>query len=189
MTFVGTGDGEWRAEDGGRLVGTARPRTDLFVDPVTGAPTLNAPRLLTPAPRGEFRLSARVELKFESTYDAGCLLVWAGEATWGKLCFEYSPRGQGMAVSVVTRGVSDDANGFTVDGSTLWLRLSRKAGAYAFHASTDGLRWEFVRHFSLGDGPAEIGFEAQSPLGDGLTATFTELAFAPTAPADLRDGQ
>jgi regulation of enolase protein 1 (concanavalin A-like superfamily) len=176
----------WRFE-GGRLTGVAGPRTDLFINPATGAPTLDAPRLLAPARDGEFQLVARVTVGFAGTFDAGSLLLWGGDTTWGKLAFEYSPQGRGMAVSVITQGLSDDANGFVVDGDALWLRVSRVAGAYAFHAALDGTTWQFVRHFWL-PGQLEFGFEVQSPTGEGVTATFSEIRLLDHAPADLRDG-
>ena len=170
------------------LTGKAGPRTDLFVDPDSGKPTLNAARLLAAAPTGDFQLAARVEVGFESTYDAGVLLLWAGGDTWAKLCFEYSPQGQPMVVSVVTRGRSDDANGFIVDGSGVWLRISAMRGAYAFHASTDGRWWHLIRHFTLGDVSAEVGFEVQSPLGQGCGATFAGIMYRTHTLSDLRDG-
>jgi regulation of enolase protein 1 (concanavalin A-like superfamily) len=181
-------------DDGGSVTVEAGARTDMFVDPGGGDPVVTAPRLLGPAPAGDFRFSARVRVGFTETYDAGVLLLWAGERHWAKLCFERSPQGRPMAVSVVTRGVSDDANGFTVDGDTLWLRISRLGGAWAFHASTDGERWEFVRYFSLdsptvgNDAPVQIGLEAQSPVGAGCSVTFSHLTWIPERLADLRDG-
>jgi regulation of enolase protein 1 (concanavalin A-like superfamily) len=188
LTFASADDQAWHRDERGRLIGTAPPRTDLFVSPWDGQPTLTAPRLLATPPDGPFRLRARVDIDFHATYDAGCLLLWGDDATWAKLCFEYSPQGSGMAVSVVTRGLSDDANGFTVSGPTLWLRVSRRGSAYAFHASSDGAWWHFVRQFGLGDTTVRLGFEVQSPLGDGVTATFTELSFAQEPPGELRDG-
>jgi regulation of enolase protein 1 (concanavalin A-like superfamily) len=181
-------DGAWRLSDPSTLIGTAGPRTDLFCDPQSGTATSNAPRLLTAAPPGDFQLSARVEVDFGSTYDAGVLLLWAGADTWAKLCFELSPQGQPMIVSVVTIGRSDDANGFTVDGPAVWLRISGLRGAYAFHASTDGEWWHLVRHFRLGIS-AEVGFEVQSPLGEGCRATYTEVAHRAYSLNDLRDGR
>ena len=160
----------------------------MFVDPDSGKPTLNAARLLAAAPTGDFQLAARVEVGFESTYDAGVLLLWAGEGTWAKLCFEYSPQRQPMVVSVVKRGRSDDANGFIVDGSGVWLRISGMRGAYAFHASTDGRWWHLVRHFTLGDVSAEVGFQVQSPLGQGCGATFADIIYRTHTLSDLRDG-
>ena len=86
---------------------------------------LNAATLLGVPPDGDFQFSARVTVGFASTYDAGVLLLWVDDRHWGKLCFEFSPAGEPMVVSVVTRGVSDDANAFVVDGRTVWLRVSR----------------------------------------------------------------
>lgn len=176
----------------------AQAKTDLFVDPAGGEPTLNAPRLLGAPPAGDFALSARVAVRFADAFDAGVLLVWVSDGVWAKLCFERSPQGPPMAVSVVTRGVSDDANGFTVDGSVLWLRVARLGPAWAFHASTDGSHWHFVRHFVLpsdghGDGPggsaaALVGFEAQSPSGTGCAVTFGEITFTEGRLPDLRSG-
>lgn len=61
---------------------------------------------------------------------------------------------------------------------------------YAFHASTDGTTWQLIRVFTMGDRVSEhrIGFEAQSPTGDGCTVNFTDIRFAPRRLADLRDG-
>jgi len=176
----------WETTGGASLVVAAGPRTDLFIDPGGRAPTLNAPRLLADA-GGDFTLRARVGVEFAADFDAGVLLLWVDDRTWAKLCFEYSPQGEPMVVSVVTRGVSDDANSFVVDGTEVWMRVSRRDGAYAFHASTDGVTWQFVRHFAL-PGDAQVGFVVQSPTGDGCTATFADVRFAAERLADLRDG-
>ena len=111
---------------------------------------------------GDLQLSARVSVGFASTFDAGVLLLYAGEPAWAKLCFELSPDGRPMVVSVVTRDLSDDANAFAVEAEEIWLRISRIGAASAFHASQDGRRWELIRHFALG-ADAELGFLAQSP--------------------------
>jgi uncharacterized protein len=170
---------------------TAEPRTDLFVDPGGSAPTRNAIREMCTPPDGPFQLSARLRVDFAGTFDAGALLVWVDESTWGKLCFERSPQGDTMAVSVVTRGLSDDANSFTVPtGDPLWLRVSRLGPNWAFHASVDGAHWQFVRHFALGEGaaPVQVGFLAQSPMGEGCGVAFDHITFTPERLADLRSG-
>jgi uncharacterized protein len=186
--------GEWTVDDTGVSV-TALPRSDIFVDPTGGAvpnaeTLMNATALRGVPPTGDFRLSSRVTVEFGSTFDAGALLVWVDETHWAKLCFEYSPAGDPMVVSVVCRGVSDDANSFTVDGRSVWLRVSRVDQAVAFHASVDGRRWEMVRYFAL-DGAtdsASVGFEAQSPTGNGCAVRSDEIDFAVGAPNGLRDG-
>jgi uncharacterized protein len=180
--------GVWRRE--GALVAEAPGHTDFYVDPAGGEPSVNAPTLLGLPPAGDFQFSARVAVDFKSQYDAGVLLVWGDAQTWGKFCFEFSPASEPMVVSVVTRGVSDDANAYVVGQRSLWMRVSRVGGVYAFHASADGQAWTLVRVFSLGDDVAghRVGFEAQSPTGDGCTVTFDDVRFAQQRLADLRDG-
>ncbi|MCO6009218.1 DUF1349 domain-containing protein [Actinoallomurus purpureus] len=173
-------------EDGFEI--SAGPGTDLFIDPGRTAVTLNAPHLLACA-EGDFLLSARVQVDFRSTFDAGALLVWLGDRAWAKLAFELSPQREPMVVSVVTRGTSDDCNAFVVDGGRVWLRVARIGTAYAFHASTDGVYWRLIRHFALyASETASYGFAAQSPTGDGCTATFDAIAYEPRRLLDLRDG-
>jgi regulation of enolase protein 1 (concanavalin A-like superfamily) len=161
----------------------------MFIDPLgTGVPVLTAPRMLATI-EGELQLSARVQANLTATFDAGVLLVWVDETNWAKLCFELSPQGKPMIVSVVTRGRSDDANAFEVNGSEVWLRVSRMGDAFAFHASTDGKFWRMVRHFMLFPvSRVAYGFEAQSPTGTGCTVTFREINFKPERLGDLRDG-
>jgi uncharacterized protein len=173
----------------GVLTLTAAAGTDLFADPAGAARLPDAGRFMGLPPAGDFTLAAQVSVDFRSMYDAGVLLLHAGERTWAKLCLEYSPQLRPTAVTVVTRGTSDDCNSFEVDGSTLWLRITRSGAAWAFHASTDGAWWRLVRYFALpGDGPVRVGFLAQSPTGEGCTATFGNIAFRPGAPENLRDG-
>ncbi len=182
-------DDVW-AVDATSVSATATPGSDVFVDPASGTATLNAVTLLGEPPAGDFGLAARVQVGFRSTFDAGVLLLRLDERNWAKLCFERSPDGEPMVVSVVCRGVADDANAFVVDGDTVRLRVSRIGRAFAFHASTDGARWSFVRHFALeGDAAAvRVGFEAQSPTGDGCAVRFDDIAFSTERLGDLRDG-
>jgi uncharacterized protein len=173
----------------GGLELTGAAGTDLFIDPAGAGQPPDAGRLTGIPPPGDFTLSARVSVGFGSTYDAGVLLVHAGERRWAKLCFELSPQLKPTAVTVVTKQTSDDCNSFEVTGDTLWLRISRTGRAWAFHASTDGQWWRLVRYFDLGaEEPASVGFLAQSPTGPGCTASFSGIAFRPGAPSDLRDG-
>jgi len=165
---------------------TAGPRTDFFVDPRTGEVKANGEASLEPVD-GDFVLSARVEVEFAATFDAGALLVWGDERRWAKLAFELSPQVERMVVSVVTRGRSDDCNSTVVDGESVWLRVARIGEAYAFHASTDGRWWNLVRYFHL-EGATEAGFEAQSPTGEGCTATFTDVRLEQRTLLDIRDG-
>jgi uncharacterized protein len=175
----------------GALILSAAAGTDLFVDPggaVDGGSLPDAGRFAGLPPEGDFSLAARVSVGFASMYDAGVLLLHAAERQWAKLCFEYSPQLLPTAVTVVTRGTSDDCNSFEVDGATLWLRITRSGAAWAFHASSDGSWWRLLRYFALDADPVRVGFLAQSPAGQGCTATFDHISFRPGAPQNLRDG-
>jgi regulation of enolase protein 1 (concanavalin A-like superfamily) len=176
-----------RVEHGGIEI-TAGAATDWFIDPAGSVPILNAPALVG-QPNGDFVLSARVTVDFAASFDAGALVLFGDEHVWAKLCFECSPDLEPMVVSVVTRDVSDDCNSFAIDADHVWLRVSRIGPAFAFHASTDGALWKLIRHFAL---PVTekllVGFEAQSPLGAGCTASFTEVRYEAQTLSDLRSG-
>ena len=188
--------GVWRRDEHSTaLVATAPAHTDLYVNPggedsADAESLLNAATLLGTPPPGDFQLSARVSVDFQAQFDAGVLLLWIDERHWAKFCFEFSPAAQPMVVSVVTREISDDANAFVVPERSVWLRVSRVDRVYAFHASTDATTWQLVRVFSLGREVADhrLGFEVQSPTGDGCTVTFDDIRFTGQRLADLRDG-
>jgi regulation of enolase protein 1 (concanavalin A-like superfamily) len=179
---------DWTVGLDGTLHIVAGPRTDLFLDPAGGPAQLGAARLMA-AVQGDFQLSAHVKADLQATFDAGALVLHAADDTWVKLALERSPQGEAMIVSVVTRGLSDDANGRVVIGDGVWLRISRIGAACALHASDDGVRWELVRHFAFTapDG-LSAGFLAQSPTGEGCAATFDGLDFVAEPLAELRDG-
>jgi regulation of enolase protein 1 (concanavalin A-like superfamily) len=186
----------WRRdEQSGAVVVAAPAHTDFYINPggeqsADAESMLNAATLLGTPPQGDFQLRARVTVDFQGQYDAGVLLLWIDEQHWAKFCFELSPAAEPMVVSVVTRGVSDDANAFVVPERSVWLRVSRVDRAYAYHASTDARTWRLVRVFSLGDSLTDhkVGFEAQSPTGEGCTVTFDEIHFTAQRLTDLRDG-
>lgn len=187
--------GIWQLADDGTVVGDAPAHTDLYVNPGgadagDAASLLNAATLLGTPAVGDFQLSARVTVDFAAQFDAGVLLVWHDDTHWAKLCFEFSPAGEPMVVSVVTVGVSDDANSFVVPERSVWLRVSRIDRVYAYHASTDGVDWALIRVFTLGDAVGEhrLGLEVQSPTGEGCTVRFEALQFLDQRLADLRDG-
>ena len=188
--------GVWRHdEQAAAVIADAPAHTDLYVNPGgedagDAESMLTAATLLGAPPTGDFQLSARVTVDFAAQFDAGVLLIWVDERHWAKFCFEFSPAAEPMVVSVVTRDLSDDANAFVVSDHSVWLRVSRVDHVYAFHASTDAQTWRLIRVFTLGevlDGHM-IGFEAQSPTGDGCVVAFDRIRFTSERLADLRDG-
>ncbi len=180
----------WTQEADGDFWIDAGPKTDLFTDPATGAPTDSAPAALFVPPDGAFLLSARVQPAFGSTYDAAVLHVWVDGSLWAKLCFELSPQREPTIVSVVNRGVSDDCNSVPISTPAVFLRVAHLGPATAFHWSPDGARWNLVRYFSLGTAVGmKVGFSSQSPTGPGCRSRFSRVRYAPGTLSDLRNGE
>ena len=186
---------EWIEAEGdasfrdGVLTMSAGERTDWFNDPAGSASTANAPVLVAPV-LGDCQLSARVQVEFGATFDAGVLFVHQSADDYAKLCFERSPIGEHTVVSVVTRTTSDDANGPAIEGDVVYLRVSKVGAAVAFHWSLDDTYWTLLRYFRLRDpaSPISIGFCSQSPTGEGCTSTFGGIRWSSTTLADVRDG-
>lgn len=181
---------EAAVEAADRLSITAGAETDWFVDPAGTAVKSDAPVAFFTPPDETFRLSARVTVTFASMYDAGVMLLHVRDDLWAKLCFEYSPQGEPMIVSVVTRGASDDCNSTVIEGHSVYLRVYRQGDVLAFHYSLDGQVWRLVRYFTLGslDRP-QLGLAAQSPTGPGCRVVFDQLRYQAQAIGDLRSGE
>jgi uncharacterized protein len=171
------------------LTVTAGAKTDWFVDPNGQATFDNAPALLFDADK-DFMLSSKVTVDFKSTYDAGVLTFYQHPKSWAKLCFERSPQGSPMIVSVVTKGTSDDCNSVPMTENSIYLRISKIGNTYAFHSSNSGDYWHMVRYFALEqDTNTKAGFLAQSPTGQGCKVTFSEIEFAYKTLKDIRSGE
>mmetsp|Transcript_23416 Transcript_23416/g.38747 ORF Transcript_23416/g.38747 Transcript_23416/m.38747 type:complete len:232 (+) Transcript_23416:54-749(+) len=165
----------------------------------------NAPALVFAAPPStDWQFSALVQVNHQYLFDAGTLFLHQGANDWCKLCFEYSPEKRPLVVSVVTRDVSDDANGATIDGSSVYLRISKVGSMIAFHYAltnkddnsnnnnnnNNQRYWTLHRAFCMRnpDAPTSIGFLAQAPTGVSCTAHFSSMGFSRTTLGDLRDG-
>lgn len=187
LPVVGAEFGTFRHSGTGTVIAAAAG-TDAFTPPDGGAPTDRLPGLRHVCPPGPWTLSVRVAPAFAAAFDAGALMLRTGQGAWAKLAHERAPDGRRMAVSVVTRDASDDANGPVFEGESLHLRACFTGKAYAFHVSPDAGRWDLVRFFGLPDPVVAVDIIAQSPTGAGCEVRFDHAFFAPGAPADLRDG-
>lgn len=168
---------------------TAARGTDWTNDAL-GGPQQHGATALGFVAAGDFALSARARVRGErTTFDAAALAIWGDRDHWAKLCFEFSPQGEAMVVSVVTNKYSDDCNSRVVTDASVYLRIVRSGAGWAFHSSADGIEWTFVRVFRLDfTGPVSVGFLSQAPLGDRCDAEFTEISYSTVVPTDFRDG-
>lgn len=181
---------DWDIQEDGGLMILAGEHTDWFVDPAGNFSNDNAPCALFTPEHENVILQARVAVDFYRSFDAGGLQLRADEERWAKLCLEYSPQGQAIVVSVVTRGNSDDCNSVLIDGRSVYLRMAVTPRTVSFHYSKDGSFWHFVRHFSLGDlENVQIGFSAQSPTGQKCRAVFSGIKYRAGSLDDLRNGE
>ena len=169
---------------------TAGALTDCFINPITNEKKDNAPYASFVTTDKHFLLSACVQVDFQSTFDAGALQLRVDEHNWAKLCFEYSPQGSPMIVSVVTKNVSDDCNSTVIDGDSIYLRVARQNNIIAFHYATNATFWHFVRYFTLGNPDSlTVALSSQSPTGDTCTSTFSNINYQQTKLSDLRNGE
>ena len=179
---------KWESLAGGGLRVQVPPKVDYFQDPTGGLQKDDAPYLWRPV-SGDFVAQAHVRPAFNTTWDAGALLARHDAQHWAKLCFESTDLGTTAAVSVVTRGLSDDANGVDLQVTDLWLQLFRAGDLFGMHYALDGSSWRMVRLFTLALPQAiRIGLVAQCPAGPGTTVDFLHFSCTAGAPKNLRGG-
>lgn len=172
--------------DGFEIIAPAN--SNFYISPDGNFKHLDMPLYLTNT-LGDFTLQAKVRINFRNTYDAACLMLIGDATCWAKLAFEYTDLGTYAVVSVVTNGVSDDANGVNIDGMEVYLQLAKKDNTFAMYYSIDGRDYKMVRYFTL---PIHkewrVGFAGQTPLGTEISTRFQAIDFKTTAPNDLRKG-
>jgi len=174
----------------------APKKSDYFCGFETSATNGILPENLNNAPfyytnlTGDFVMRAKVKHDFTYVYDSCTLMVMENLQVWGKLCFEYTDFNTRAVVSVVTNGVSDDANGCDVTVDELWLQVARKGNGFSFHYSLDGEKYKMVRFFSLPVGKTiKVGLVAQSPTGEGGHRFFEDFSIQNTILNNLREGK
>lgn len=173
--------------DKGILRVQARSKTDFFNDPGTGDTTATAPFLFKEQ-AGDFVATAWVKPDFNDMWNAASLMVYIDEVNWIKFAFENSDAtGKGI-VTVVTRGISDDANGVVLTHEeAVWLKIVKKDNLYAMHWSTDGLEYKMARLSAMKTvDSVKIGLEAQCPAGEGALHEIVYFSLEEKRVEDLR---
>jgi len=93
------------------------------------------------------------------------------------------------AVTVRTIETSDDNNHDVIDSTSMYMKISSDTKTIGFYYSLDKKNWQLVRLFR-NDYPVGlwIGVSAQSPIGNGTSATFEECSLTQSSIKDFRMG-
>lgn len=163
--------------------------TDFFIDPENNKATASAPFLYKEV-EGNFVATALIQPDFKDQWNAGALFMMIDDMHWIKFAFENSDATGKSIVSVVTRMVSDDANGAILNNSDqIWLKMIRKGNLYALHWSKDGKNYKMCRLAAMPKAEkVKIGLEAQSPVGDTAHHKFLYFSLESKTVKDLRKG-
>ncbi len=163
-------------------------QVDYFQDPVGKIQKDDAPYLYREV-TGDFRARVKVRPDHDTMYDAGALMVRQDASHWAKLCYEGTDFGTTAAISVVTDGTSDDANGADLVSPELWLQVVRQGDVFALHYSLDGENWRMVRLFRLAlPETVKVGLVAQCPIGMGTRVDFYDFSISQQPVANIRAG-
>ena len=163
--------------------------SDLFVTPDGVSISDKTPRAMF-MPVGDFILSAKIDADFQREFDGGALIVHADQVHWAKLLFERARGGKTGISSTVAKGVGDDAHHGAAPASTIHLKIARRKDMFVFYTSVDGATWNMVRTFSMGPAAkVQVGFSAQSPVGERFSAGFSDIRFRAASFKDYWQGE
>ena len=177
------------AADGNALTMEARKGTDLYANFDGSESTDSAPRVLF-APKGDYIFTARVHAGFQKDFDGAALIVYADKTHWAKLLFENSLGGKRAISTTVTNKAGDDALHQTIEGDSVYLKIARRGRLHVFYSSTDGAKWRMIRTFAFpDDAHVQLGFLAQSPEGERLSARFSDIKLRAAAFKDYWQGE
>lgn len=158
---------------------TSAGKTNLFNSPGGNYSVQNAPMVLF-KPDSNFILRAKITAKLKEVYDVASLVIFQDENLWAKLCFENSVDKEATVVSVVTRDFSDDCNSVKISEDYIYFVIAKKGDEFSFHYSTDGIKWDLVRHFKLKceNKKLMLGFAAHCSRGEKFTAEFSDIYYS-----------
>ncbi len=183
-------------QTGDRIEITAPARTDFFCSSLDQCKEGVLPESLCNTPyyymemEGDFVLKVKVSHDFKDTYDSASVMVMKDQNCWAKCCFELTDFGTHAAVSVVTKGDSDDANGCNLEGKTVWRQVFRGGNNFSFHYSVDGINFYMMRYFLLPVDPViKVGLWAQAPVGNGGIRVYKNLSIEKRTERNIRAGK
>ena len=180
---------KWEALPGSGLRVYVPEKSDYFQDP-GGATKKDAAPYLWLNASGDFVARALVRAPQSNLHwDAGAIMARQDALHWVKVCYERTDWGVMAAVSVVTNGTSDDANGAELSLPQVWLQIHRAGDVFGLHYSADGQTWRMVRLLRLAmPSSIKVGLVAQCPGGPGVVIDFLHFSVESRTVKDLRAG-
>lgn len=168
---------------------TAPEGSDYFNNPEDQAITGTAPFFYRQV-KGDFVAEAHLQPDFSDQWNAMALMVYIDSTNWIKFAFENSDATGPGIVSVVTRDVSDDANGVILNTDrSIWLKLIRKGDLYSMLWSRDGGTYRMARLSAMNKMDAvRFGIEAQCPVGESAVHVCDYFSIVLKTVEDLRKG-
>lgn len=165
-------------------------KTDFFNAPDGISHTANAPLLLKEVDNTKpFTFSARVEPTFHETYDAGAIYIFHSNLLWQKFAFEMDERKQTRLVTVRTAETSDDNNHDAITEKAVYMKISSDTKQVGFYYSVEGSVWQLVRLYrNVYPAKVYMAISAQSPIGKGTRATFSNIKFTENCIGNFRLG-
>ena len=196
ITIGNLGDFKWLNEpksfqiENGTLKVVAKKETDFFNNPEDMEKVSTAP-LLFKEINGDFVAKALVRPDFTSLWNAVALMVHIDNDNWIKFAFENSDATGKSIVSVVTKNVSDDANGVILnDQDQIWLKLVRKGNIFSMLWSINGRDFKMARLSAMPKiDSVKIGIEFQSPVGESAAHRIEYFEIEKITVKDLRKGE
>jgi regulation of enolase protein 1 (concanavalin A-like superfamily) len=179
-------------EDNGRVIFTAKEKSDYFSDPNGKLSNTTAPILLKYIDNTKpFTITAKVTPEFtkDGLYNAGVLYVYVNDSFFQKHCFEQDERGKHRIVTVQTVGTSDDSNHDIVEQPYAYMKISSDTHTIASYYSLDNENWQMVRLYE-NNYPSKIwvGISTQCPIGEGSKAVFEDISINEKSVSDFRLG-
>ena len=139
----------------------------------------NSNLLLRPAPEGNFQIETQIAHRPRENFQFAGLIIYEDDSNFIQAGREYCSSvgciGEGLYMDYYKSGVAVKPNfGQTYKSiNPILLRLSRRANAYTFEASTDGKVWFLIGSHTSDMNPLQIGLvTGQRMAGNNVPAVF-----------------
>lgn len=174
-------------ENGIQIV--AGEKTDKYIAPDYSYTFDNAPRFVFDADKN-FVFSVAIQHQFVNKWDGGAIILEADKDNWIKFCFEKDYTGAKRVVSVVTKGISDDANSIELPQNIAYYKMAKKEDTVYLYASKSGKEWYLVRAINFKyNKTLKLGLLAQSPEGKSNTVNFSDVKYSAITIKDFWTGE